>query len=158
ASGGPAWSTAGAEPQKRLEPRKTRKTRKKTQERSETSPRLFSFFVSFVVPTSSSLPREARSDSVVGSRRTSPPWPLAEPAMRTLLTLAALAAGAARADDLPAVKNVERQPLAAQAARVAAALDLAGSPLSAADKKALADAKNDKDEARAVAAIQATLD
>lgn len=52
---------------------------------------------------------------------------------------------------LPKVKNVELQPLAAQAKRVSEALDMLGSPLSDADKKALADAKD-------VEAIQAVLD
>ncbi|MGL4554419.1 MAG: CehA/McbA family metallohydrolase [Gemmataceae bacterium] len=46
---------------------------------------------------------------------------------------------------------VERQPLAAQAKRVAAALELAGAPLPAADARALADAKTSD-------AIQAVLD
>jgi hypothetical protein len=80
--------------------------------------------------------------------------------MRTTLVLTALAvlAGATRADELPVVKKVERQPLAAQAARLTEALHLAGAPLSDADKKTLADAKSDKDEAKAVAAIQAVLD
>src|SRR4051794_8297679 len=82
--------------------------------------------------------------------------------MRTPLALtalfAALTAGAARADDLPVVKKVERQPLAAQAVRVAEALHLAGSPLSAADRKTIDEAKTDKDQARAVAAIQEVFD
>jgi hypothetical protein len=64
----------------------------------------------------------------------------------------------ASAADLPRVKGVELQPLAAQAGRVADALDLLGAPLSAADKKALAEAANDKDHARAIDSIQTILD
>ncbi len=67
-------------------------------------------------------------------------------------------AGATRGDDLPRVARVERQPLAAAAARLAEALDRAGSPLSAADRKVIAEAKSAKDRARAVADIQAVLD
>lgn len=82
--------------------------------------------------------------------------------MRTPLVLVALAvlalASIGRTDDLPVVKKVERQPLAAQAARVAEALHLAGSPLSDADKKAITDARTDKDQDRAVATIQSVLD
>jgi hypothetical protein len=53
--------------------------------------------------------------------------------------------------ELPKVTKVDLQPLAAQAKRVAEALDFLGSPLAEADKKALAAAKD-------VAAIQAILD
>ena len=59
-------------------------------------------------------------------------------------------AGPALAADLPQVK-VELQPLAAQARRVADALELLGAPLSADERKALADAKD-------VDAVQAVLD
>jgi len=69
---------------------------------------------------------------------------------RTLL-LAIAAVIPLLAADLPTVKKVEFQPLAAQAKRVAEALDLLGSPLSDADKKALAGAKT-------VEEIQAVLD
>ncbi|MBY0526936.1 MAG: CehA/McbA family metallohydrolase [Gemmataceae bacterium] len=55
------------------------------------------------------------------------------------------------AAELPKVKNVELQPLAAQAKRIVEALDLLGSPLPDADKKALASAKD-------VNAIQTVLD
>jgi hypothetical protein len=65
--------------------------------------------------------------------------------LTTVLALRLLAA------DLPTVKKVEFQPLAAQAKRVAEALDLLGSPLSDADKKALTAAKT-------VEEIQAVLD
>jgi hypothetical protein len=73
-------------------------------------------------------------------------------------TLLALIVPAAAADPLPKVRGVELQPLAAQAKRIADALDLLGAPLSDADKKALAAAANDKDQARAVDTIQDVLD
>jgi hypothetical protein len=72
--------------------------------------------------------------------------------------LLALAAGPARSADLPRVKKVDLQPLAAQVKRVADALDFIGSPLPDADRQALQAAAADKDEARAVDAIQAVLD
>jgi hypothetical protein len=78
---------------------------------------------------------------------------LALPAL--LLTLAAPAVGAA---DLPRVAKVDRQPLAAQARRIAEALNLLGAPLPEADQKALAVAADDRDEARGAAAIQEVLD
>jgi hypothetical protein len=65
--------------------------------------------------------------------------------------LLALVAGPLAADELPKVKKVDLQPLAAQAKRISEALDFIGSPLPDADKKALA-------EARDVAAIQDVLD
>ena len=57
----------------------------------------------------------------------------------------------ARAEKLPTVANVELQPLAAQAERVATALELLGDPLPAADRAALRAAKS-------VGAIQDILD
>ena len=57
----------------------------------------------------------------------------------------------ARAEKLPTVANVELQPLAAQAERVATALELVGDPLPAADRTALRAAKT-------VEAIQDILD
>jgi hypothetical protein len=70
---------------------------------------------------------------------------------RLLLPVLLLAlAGPASAADLPKAK-VELQPLAAQARRVADALELLGAPLAADERKALADAK-DAD------AVQAVLD
>lgn len=60
--------------------------------------------------------------------------------------------------NLPEVKTVELQPLAAQAARVAEALDRLGAPLPAADRKALAAARTADDAAKAVADIQRILD
>jgi hypothetical protein len=77
---------------------------------------------------------------------------LALPAVLLALT------GTAAAADLPRVKKVELQPLAAQARRVADALALLGAPLSEADRKALADAARDADHARGVATIQSVLD
>jgi uncharacterized MAPEG superfamily protein len=53
---------------------------------------------------------------------------------------------------------VELQPLAAQARRVAEALELSGEPLSAADVGALERAGEDADEARGAAAIERVLD
>ncbi len=72
-----------------------------------------------------------------------------------LLALAAAPAGAA---DLPRVGKVELQPLAAQAQRVADALDFIGSPLPESDRKALQAAAADKDAAHGALAIQAVLD
>ena len=62
---------------------------------------------------------------------------------------ALLLAAPAPAAELPKVR-VDRQPLAAQARRVADALDLLGAPLPAADRKALQDVDSD--------GLQATLD
>jgi hypothetical protein len=70
----------------------------------------------------------------------------------------ALAAVPARAADLPRVKKVDLQPLAAQVQRVVDALEFLGAPLPDADRKALQAAAADKDEAHAVAAIQDVLD
>jgi hypothetical protein len=53
---------------------------------------------------------------------------------------------------------VELQPLAAQARRVAEALELLGEPLSAADARALGLALEDRDEARGAASIERVLD
>jgi hypothetical protein len=64
----------------------------------------------------------------------------------------------AAAAELPRVRNVERQPLAAQARRVAEALSLIGAPLSEREQDALKAAADDPDAARAVEAIQAVLD
>lgn len=63
-----------------------------------------------------------------------------------------------RGADLPFVDKVELQPLAAQARRVADALDLLGAPLPAGDKQALVEATADKDGVRGAKAIQAVLD
>src|SRR5262249_37763617 len=71
-----------------------------------------------------------------------------------LLTLAAPAA----AEGLPRARDVELQPLAFQARRVADALDLLGAPLTEADRKALQEAATEKDAARGGGAIQAVLD
>jgi hypothetical protein len=74
------------------------------------------------------------------------------------LVVPVLLAARAHADTLPKVSKVELQPLAAQAKRIADALDFVGSPMSEAEKQALAAAASDKDEAKGVAAIQDVLD
>ncbi len=73
------------------------------------------------------------------------------------LLLLVLIGSTARAQ-WPRVRKVERQPLAAQARRVADALELLGAPLPAAERKALAEAAEASDEGRAVAAIEDILD
>lgn len=73
-------------------------------------------------------------------------------ALGFVLTLPAAAA------ELPKVKKVDRQPLAAQAKRLADALEFLGNPLSDSEKAGLDKAADDKDEARAVDAIQTILD
>jgi hypothetical protein len=75
---------------------------------------------------------------------------------RLTLPVLLLAATAACGADLPVVDKVDHQPLAAQAGRVADALELLGSPLPVADRKALEEAA--KDKAKGVPAIQAVLD
>jgi hypothetical protein len=75
----------------------------------------------------------------------------------TLILLASTASPCLAAD-LPKVSKVELQPLAAQARRVAEALDLLGSPLPESDKEALRAAAEIKDQAKAVDAIQTILD
>jgi len=59
---------------------------------------------------------------------------------------------------LPKVADVEQQPLAAQVRRLTQALEVLGSPLAASDRSALEAALRETDPARAVAAIQDTLD
>jgi len=82
-------------------------------------------------------------------------WIAAAPSRRAAATArAARSAGASGAPALPLVE-VEAQPLAAQALRVADALALAGAPLSPAERAALAAAAARPDGA---AAIQAVLD
>src|SRR5262249_20091521 len=101
----------------------------------------------------------ARRQATVAPSEPPSPQETAMHPRATPLLLAALAlAGPASAADLPKVAKVERQPLAAQAKRVAEALERLGAPLPAADLKALAEAADDKNKARAVAAIQTTLD
>ena len=79
-----------------------------------------------------------------------------------LLSLALLAgllfSSLSPAADLKPVTKVELQPLAAQANRVAEALDRLGAPLPEADRKAIAAARMAKDAGRAVADIQSILD
>lgn len=66
--------------------------------------------------------------------------------------------GLLAAEPLPIVTNVELQPLAAQAKRVAQALELAGTPLGKERQAALEKALALGDEAQAIKAIQAVLD
>src|SRR5262245_30019395 len=74
-----------------------------------------------------------------------------------LLILIALPATAFRAGT-PKAAKVERQPLEAQVKRVLDTLELLGSPLPKEDHEALHAAFKEKDDARAVAALQAALD
>jgi len=60
------------------------------------------------------------------------------------------------ADELPKPAKVDLQPLGAPALRIADALDLLGTPLTDAEKKALTDAT--KDKTNGVQAIQTILD
>jgi hypothetical protein len=55
-------------------------------------------------------------------------------------------------------KDVELQPLAAQAQRVGEALELLGAPLSAAEREALAQAGKSQDATKGIAEIQSVLD
>jgi hypothetical protein len=74
------------------------------------------------------------------------------------LSLLVLGAAGLQAADLPIVAKVERQPLAAQAERIAAALEYLGAPLPPAHRKALTAAATENDEAKAVESIQTILD
>lgn len=62
------------------------------------------------------------------------------------------------AEPLPVIRQVEIQPLKAQAKRVAEALELVGAPLTDSQKGQLDAALAETDEAKAVAAIQALFD
>src|SRR6185369_16351806 len=113
-----------------------------------------------------------RSPRVLASRRSlryryrRPPRPSnprawESPAMRRVFTvlLFGLATGPAlAADALPQVTDVERQPLQAQARRVADALDVIGAPLSGEDLTALRAACDTDDQGKAVQGIQNVLD
>lgn len=80
--------------------------------------------------------------------------------LRFLSSIAALLVATAclSADALPIVTKVERQPLAAQAIRVADALEFLGVPLPAAERKALEAAGTANDEAKSIESIQTILD
>src|SRR5436305_6531844 len=65
---------------------------------------------------------------------------------------------AGRAEHLPRPDNVELQPLAAQAKRVADALEFLGTPLLAAERQAIEDAAKAQDKKKAVLDIQTVLD
>jgi hypothetical protein len=80
------------------------------------------------------------------------------PLWGVVLVLGSPAVGQAAGPDLPRVTQVERQPLVAQVKRVSDALELLGAPLPAADREALETAFADKDDAKAVTAIQEILD
>ncbi len=81
------------------------------------------------------------------------------PAIPTrLFALLHVALPAALAQDLPLVTGVEAQPLAAQAERVAAALELAGAPLDAAQRAALEAALSASEDEEVVLGIQRVLD
>jgi hypothetical protein len=75
---------------------------------------------------------------------------------RLAVPLLLICAPPAVAAELPKVTKVDLQPLGAQAARVADALDLLGAPLTEAEKKTLTDAAKDKD--KGVETIQGILD
>ncbi|MBX7074836.1 MAG: CehA/McbA family metallohydrolase [Pirellulales bacterium] len=70
----------------------------------------------------------------------------------------ALAPGAARAGALAKISGVDAQPLAAQARRVAQALELAGAPLTPERRQALDQALALENQSAQVAAIQDALD
>lgn len=76
-----------------------------------------------------------------------------------LATVLILVAGRSSADEaLPKVTGVDPQPLKAQAARIAQALDLLGSPISPEAKKAFDAALADSDPKSSVEALQAVFD
>lgn len=72
--------------------------------------------------------------------------------------LAIVLLGSARGDELPLVTDVELQPLASQARRVAEALEFLGQPLPAEARARLAAAGRMEDQAAGVRAIQEVLD
>jgi hypothetical protein len=69
-----------------------------------------------------------------------------------------LAAASAAAQPLPVVRDVAAQPLSTQVGQLAQALDFAGSPLSAEQRKALDDALREKDDAAVLEKVQQVLD
>jgi hypothetical protein len=66
--------------------------------------------------------------------------------------------GAARAEDLPVVNDVDLQPLAAQIRRVAAALDILGQPLAPAEKARIDKALDSTDQKAGVQKLQEVVD
>ena len=78
-------------------------------------------------------------------------------AMLSLALFPTLAAQA-RAADLPKVRNVELQPLAAQVQRLLDALDFLGAPLPEKDTKTLREVGDVKDKSAAINTIQDVLD
>jgi hypothetical protein len=77
-------------------------------------------------------------------------------AFAVALVLASLPAS--RAGELPVVRNVDRQPLAAQVRRVVQTLEVLGTPLARTDRESLDAVRETPDDARAVVAIQEVLD
>ena len=78
--------------------------------------------------------------------------------LATCLMLVGFSCAAGADDSLPVVTGIEPQPFKAQVARVVQALDLAGSPLSAAQQQALDAAMAEQDAVKSLTAIQAVLD
>ena len=66
--------------------------------------------------------------------------------------------GAARAEDLPVVNDVDLQPLAAQILRVVEALDILGQPLAPADKAKIDKAIDSTDQRAGVQTLQEVVD
>ena len=66
--------------------------------------------------------------------------------------------GAARAEDLPVVNDVDLQPLAAQILRVVEALDILGQPLAPADKAKIDKAIDSTDQKAGVQTLQEVVD
>jgi hypothetical protein len=75
-----------------------------------------------------------------------------------VLAFAAAAAFPLQSGELPLVKNVELQPLAAQVRRLVEAGELLGSPFSPEDRRALAAAMDQTDEPAGLEALQRVLD
>ncbi len=79
-------------------------------------------------------------------------------ALASTLLLFCLPVAVQAADPLPVVRQVEAQPLKAQAKRVAEALELVGAPLDESRLAQLDAALAETDEAKAIAGIQAVFD
>ncbi len=82
---------------------------------------------------------------------------LSRGAMLSLVLFTTVAAHAGAAD-LPKVRNVELQPLAAQVQRLLDALDFLGAPLPEKDTKTLREVGDVKDKSAAINTIQTVLD
>jgi hypothetical protein len=77
---------------------------------------------------------------------------------RVLVAFLFILPASLRAENLPVVKDVELQPLAAQVKRVLDALEYLGSPLPASERKAIEEAQRSEDKKAGVVAIQEVLD